>query len=311
MFDTQLTRRQFHARLAGAFAATSFAPLFAAGSAEPFALRYILGSCMYGTTALAEILPEVSKTGAQHIDVWPRVHGNQREQMDDMGHDAFAKLLVENHVRLGMLTRYDLGPFGLQEEMDVAQKFGAKIIVTGSGGPKGLEGDELKAAVKQFLEKMKPHVAAAEEHEVIIGIENHSNSLIQSPDSLRWFAEMNDSPHIGIALAPYHLPDDAQVVAQLIQDLGPHLAHFYAWQHGMGCHQKLPKDQELMQLPGRGTLDFTPIVAALKNIAYAGWVEIFMHPVPRGIPILDTTVQVTAEINRSRKYLEMCLNSDE
>ena len=78
------------------------------------------------------------------------------------------------------------------------------------------------------------------------------------------------------------------LVAQLIEDLGPGLALFYAWQHGMGCHEKLPKEQELMQMPGRGTLDFGPILSALKKIDYAGWTEIFMHPVPRGIPILDT-----------------------
>ena len=34
-----------------------------------------------------------------------------------------------------------------------------------------------------------------------------------------------------------------------------------------------------------------------------------MHPVPRGIPILDTAEEVTAEINRARRYLESCLAS--
>jgi sugar phosphate isomerase/epimerase len=77
----------------------------------------------------------------------------------------------------------------------------------------------------------------------------------------------------------------------------------------MGCHRKLPKEQELMQLPGRGRLDFVPIVAALKDINYKGWTEVFMHPVPRGIPIMPTTAEVTAEINRARDYLETCLRN--
>ena len=72
----------------------------------------------------------------------------------------------------------------------------------------------------------------------------------------------------------------------------------------MGCMEKLPKQQELLQMPGRGPLDFEPLVGALSEIDYGGWTEIFMHPVPRGIPILETTDQVTAEINRARKYLE-------
>ena len=83
---------------------------------------------------------------------------------------------------------------------------------------------------------------------------------------------------------------------------------FYAWQHGMGCMKKLPKEQELLQMPGRGKLDFAPLMEALAKSKYSGWIEIFMHPVPRGIPILETTEKVTAEINRSRDYLSKCLN---
>ena len=273
-------------------------------SEKPFELNYILASCMYGTLPLAEIVPEVKKIGSDRIDIWPRVHGDQREQVESMGNDAFAELLATHGVGLGISTRFDLGPFGLEEEMAFAQEFGASLIVTGSQGPKDLTGEELRAAVADFAEGLKPHIAAAEKHGITISIENHSSALIESPDSMRWLIEFTDSPHLGIALAPYHLPDDAQLVAQLIEDLGQGLALFYAWQHGMGCHEKLPKEQELMQMPGRGDLDFAPILSALKKTAFSGWTEIFMHPVPRGIPILDTAADVTDEINRARHYLD-------
>ena len=271
---------------------------------KPLELNYILASCMYGTLPLAEIVPEVKKIGSERIDIWPRVHGNQREQVESMGNAAFADLLATHGVELGVSTRFDLGPFGLEEEMAFAQEFGASLIVTGSEGPKDLTGEELRAAVANFAEALKPHITAAEKHGITISIENHGSALIESPDSMRWLIEFTDSPYLGIALAPYHLPDDAALVAQLIEDLGQGLALFYAWQHGMGCHEKLPKEQELMQMPGRGTLDFAPILSALKKINYTGWTEIFMHPVPRGIPILDSTADVTDEINRARHYLD-------
>ena len=271
---------------------------------KPFELNYILASCMYGTTPLAEIVPEVKKSGNEHIDIWPRVHGDQREQVEAMGNDAFAALLATHEVGLGISTRFDLGPFGLAEEMVFAQEFGASLIVTGSTGPKGLVGEELRAAVADFAEALKPHIAAAEKHDITISIENHGSALIETPDSMKWLIEFTGSPHLGIALAPYHLADDAELVAQLIADLGQGLALFYAWQHGMGCHEKLPKEQELMQMPGRGSLDFSPILSALKKINYSGWTEIFMHPVPRGIPILDSTTDVTDEINHARRYLD-------
>ena len=110
-------------------------------------------------------------------------------------------------------------------------------------------------------------------------------------------------------MAPHHLPQDAKMLADLIREIGGALTVFYAWQHGMGCHERLPKQQELLQLPGRGDLDFAPLLAALREIKFAGWTEIFMHPVPRGIPILETAQEVTAEINHAREYLERKLKS--
>ncbi len=259
---------------------------------------------MYGTTPLPEILPEVRKIGAAHLDVWPRVHGDQREQIEEMGHQKFAGHLESSGVKLGMITQYKLGPFGLKPEMPIARKFGASILISGAHGPKNLEGSELKAAVQSFLERMRPHIDAAERHGLVIGIENHGGSLLSSPDSIRWFGELAPSRNIGVALAPYHLPEDPELVASLVRDLGQNLVHFYAWQHGKGCSKKLPKAEELEQMPGRGRMDFKPIVRALGDVNYKGWTEIFMHPVPRGIPILEKTSEVTAEINRARAYLD-------
>ena len=76
----------------------------------------------------------------------------------------------------------------------------------------------------------------------------------------------------------------------------------------MGCMKPLPKEQELLQMPGRGSLDFVPILKALRKIRFKGWTEIFMHPVPRGIPILPSAEETTQEINRARSYLARCLN---
>ena len=282
----------------------SLGSLFPARTAANPGFHYVLSSCMYGKTPLEEVLPEVAKIGAEHIDIWPRVHGNQREQIEQMGREAFGRLLDQYRVKLGVVTRYDLGPFELQDEMGFAGEFGGKLLITGGRGPKGLAGVELRAAVKVFAEQMKPHIAAAEEHHVMIGIENHGNNLIDSPDAVKWLAEFAPSRALGIALAPYHLEQDASLITQLIRDLGERMVMFYAWQHGQGASKKLPKAEELEQLPGRGSLDFAPMVAALKDTRYSGFVSIFMHPVPRGIPILDSTTAVTREINRARSYLE-------
>lgn len=293
----------------------SVAPLttvLQATGTEDFRFRFLVGSSMYGELPLRDILPDVPKTGAKAIDVWPRKHGNQREQIEEMGHEAFAALLTQHGVTLGCSTRYDLGPFKLQDEMRFLAKLGGDTIVTGGDGPKEAKGAELKEAVRSFCEKLKPHLAVAEETGINLAIENHGNNLIDSADSLRWLAELSPSPRLGIALAPYHLENlglDAPQLAALIRELGPKMQVFYAWQYGMGCMKPMPKSEELMQMPGRGELDFSLLVKALQETRYAGYTEIFMHPTPRGIPILETAGQVTAEINRSRAYLENFLTS--
>ena len=304
-----IPRRQFCA-IASATATAAVLPRLGCGAEEAdFRLRYIIGSSMYGYTPLREILPDVRKTGAAAIDIWPKSHGNQREQLDELGEERFSALIKSHNVSLGCITQYKLGPFGLQNEMRLAQRLGCQTMVTGGRGPKGLKGTELKSAVAKFIEQLKPHLAVAEETGVTVAIENHANNLVDSADSLKWLAELRPSEHLAIALAPYHLPQDKRALSDLIRALGNSIAMFYAWQHGMGCAVKLPKEQELLQMPGRGELDFAPLLSSLRDIKYSGWTEIFMHPVPRGIPILESTAAVTAEINRSRAYLETILKA--
>ncbi|QDU81007.1 Xylose isomerase-like TIM barrel [Polystyrenella longa] len=281
---------------------------------EEFQLNYILNSAMYGYTDVGTIIGEVHKTGTEYIDIWPKVHGNQREQAEEMGHDAFRELLKKHDVKLGVVTCYVQGPFRLAGEMKFANSIAGPgtVLVTASGGPKDLKGTELKSAMRNFVEKMKPHVEEAEEFGCTIAIENHANALLHSPDSIRWFGEMTTSEklgsdRLGVALAPHHLPQDGELIGKIAYDLGSGVAFFYAQQHGMGSSKKLPKEQEMLQMPGRGDLDFTPILAALKKHQYQGFTEIFMHPVPRGVPILDSSSAITDAINESRMYLNKCL----
>ncbi len=287
-----MDRRQFLQFSALSALATSFG-----AQAEGAKLRYILASAMYGEMPLVTILQEMKKLGVTEIDLWPRKWGSQREQVEEMGHDAFAELLEKHGAKLGCITRYDLGPLGMDGELGLAHKLGAKILVSGGKGNAKLQGVELKAEVKKFVDHLRPYAEKAAEQGITIAIENHINNVIDTPDSLRWLADM-ETAGMGIAFAPYHLPQDNEVLASLIRHIGPRLTLFYAWEHGMGNSKPMPKDEELQQLPGRGRLDFKPMIQALKGIKFVGPVEIFMHPTPRGLPIMPKAEEVTAEINR-------------
>jgi sugar phosphate isomerase/epimerase len=295
-----MNRRRFLQSIAAA-AATPV------GAAEkPWKLNYMLASSMYGSLPLAEILPEVKKTGATAIELWPKKHGTQREEIDVIGHEKFAAMLREHGLGFGGTTRYDLGPFKLTEEIAVVKKLGGSFIVTGGSGDwKNVTPEQLKANVKGFVEKMKPYAALAAENGISIGIENHVNNLIDTPDSLRWLAdEIRTMPGIGIALAPYHLPQDTKLLSELIRHIDQKMTLFYAWEHGKGCTKPMPKEEELQQMPGRGPLDWKPLLDALKAVNFTGPTEVFMHPTPRGIPILPTAAETTAEIVRAKEYLD-------
>jgi sugar phosphate isomerase/epimerase len=303
-----ISRRALLRSAAGAVAGAAVARGAAAADA-PWQPTYILASALYGNFPLADILPEVAKTGAGSIDLWPKPHGTQREEVDTLGEEKVREMLTVAGVKLGSIACYSIGAFKLAGEFALAKRLGAEapVLVTMAPGKGDVPGVELAAAIKDFLENLRPSIAAAEESGGVIAIENHSNSLLRTPDSVRRFADAVTSDRVGVALAPHHLPQDAHLIATLAHDLGPRMKFVYAQQDGKGSKEKLPKEVELLQMPGRGPLDFGPLMRELAAQRFAGPVEIFMHPVPRGVPILDTVPAITAEVNRARAYLEALL----
>jgi sugar phosphate isomerase/epimerase len=301
-----VNRRTFLSTAAlGAVAAVRGGRANAAPAAEPWQPRWILASALYGSFPLAEILPEVAKTGADMIDLWPKPHGTQREEVDTLGEEKVKAMLATAGVQLGGIACYKVGPFKLADEFALAKRLGGAgtVLVTTAPGKGSLTGDALTAAIKAFLEKLAPSIAAADATGGVIAIENHSSSLLQTPEGIRRFAELATHDRVGVAFAPHHLPQDAALIATLARDLGPKVKFVYAQQHGKGSKEKLPKDDEMLQMPGRGPLDFVPLMRELAAMRFAGPVEIFMHPVPRGVPILDSVAAITAEVNRARSHL--------
>ena len=93
-----VSRRRFCAIAAATVTAPLLPRMSRGAEASDFRLRYIIGSSMYGYTPLNEILPDVRKTGATAIDIWPKSHGNQREQLDELGEKVFSSLLKDHDV---------------------------------------------------------------------------------------------------------------------------------------------------------------------------------------------------------------------
>jgi sugar phosphate isomerase/epimerase len=308
---TTLSRRTFLRATAGAVAVVITVKA-ADPKPAPFKLRYVLSTNQYGTMPIAEIVPQVHATGCEALDIWAGRWGNQREQIDALGHDKFAALLQQHRAKVGTYTCMDPG-FGRSEpHMRAMLKFGGDMIVAGFGGggpgAKDLRGADLRRGILAQVEKLKPIFAKAGELNVKLAIENHLNGLLEPPESLNILMEEIPEKHVGVAFAPFHLPQDPALLGRLVGDLGERLLYFYAWQFGDGSGN-LPPDVQKKQLPGVGPLDFKPMLAALKRHRFNGWTSIFMHPTPRGSALDSTPAGVSAHLNRSRDYLERTLAS--
>jgi len=300
-----LSRRTFVKAAGASVAGAALAPGRALAAAEaaadqPFRLNYLLASSLYGKVHIREIVPQVPKAGCDALDVWCPGWVPHRTQIDEMGHEAFAALLKQHKTRLGAISPYNKGPFGLTEELRVIAKLGGSLAITGSTKP----AEDLKQAMKDFIERLKPQAEVAEEVGVDIGIENHGNALLWKPDSFRYFREFAASPRLKISFAPFHLPQKSEVIAGLLREIGPKLAHIYMWQRPTN---RKKTGAALPALPGPGGMDFVPIVAALKAIRFTGWTEIFTHAHKHNGAMCETTEAVTGEVVEARRYLEACL----
>lgn len=285
-------------------------PLVVRAEKEKLQLRYTLSSALYGDMPVDEVIAEVEDAGCESLDIWRKVHATHREQIEEKGDEYLQKLLQKHNTKLGVSTCYPLGPFKQDDEMRWVKKNGGTMTVSGSGkmGEKDPVGAEAKKQTKAFFEKLKPHYELAEELGVTMAIENHKNAMLSSPDSIRYFAELNPSKNVGIAFAPHHLYDAVEEMPKLIRDIGKeNLPFIYFQEYHQSSKEKMAKEEELKQLPGFGTLDYVPILSALRDVGFDGLAEIFMHPVPRGVPMLETPGEITAAVNKSRAYIDECL----
>lgn len=263
-------------------------PLWAgqADVGDRWRMRLSTSSIHFMQLPIEQACERIAKLGFEAIDIWSAHEGCPH--LDDvatrLGPAGLKNLLARHKLKLFAFSVYR-GGYGRYSEL--LGEVGGGVAVQGSAGP--CKPDELTARMREFIEQLKPLVELAEEHDSYLAIENHGNALLDSLDSLRAFVDMNTSPRLGIALAPYHIQKRRASVPEAIRICGKQLFFFYAWQNYPGPQQ----------LPGIGPTDMTPWIQALADIGYRGYVNPFMH----GHPEPDVMI---ANLAKSRDYLKDC-----
>jgi sugar phosphate isomerase/epimerase len=286
----KLDRRDF-LKLAGAGAAAALTgscpdALGTHVEKDGWRMRLSTSSIHFMQLPIEQACEQIAKLGFEAIDIWSAHAGCPH--LDDvaqrLGAEGLKEVLAKHKLKLFAFSVYK---GGYEKYAELLGKVGGGVAVRGSA--KRCKPEEMTARMREFMENIKPLVELAEKQNSYLAIENHGGALLNSPDSLKAFVDMNESERLGIALAPYHLQTIKASVPEAIRICGKQLFFFYAWQH-------YPDAQ---QLPGVGPTDMTPWIRALADIRYGGYVNPFMH----GHPEVEV---MSANLAKSRDYLKAC-----
>ncbi len=288
-----LHRRRFVSQVARGAAA--FLPALVHGLPPParagvarWTMKLSASSIAFASLSIEQACERIARLGFEGIDIWSAHAGCPH--LDDvqkrLGGSGLKELLGRNKLRLNAFSVY---AGGYPRYAELLGASGGGVAVMGSAGP--CEPKELTRRVQAFLESLKPQLELAEKHDSSLAIENHGQSLLDSIDSIRAFVELNRSPRLGLALAPFHIQARGESVPEAILAAGSSLLFFYAWQYD----PRMSTDQ----LPGHGPADFTPWLASLERVSFRGYVNPFLHSEPPP----DATF---AALAKSRDYLNAC-----
>ncbi len=249
-------------------------------------MRLSTSSIHFMQLPIEQACERIAKLGFEAIDIWSAHEGCPH--LDDVAKrlraEGLKKLLAKHKLKLFAFSVYS---GGYERYAELLGKAGGGVAVRGSGP--ACKPEELTARMREFIESLKPLVELAEKYDSYLAIENHGNALLCSLDSFKAFVDINKSPRLGIALAPYHVQIQKASVPEAIRICGRQLLFFYAWQHY--------PDSE--QLPGVGPTDMTSWIRALADVRYRGYVNPFMH----GHPETDV---MAANLAKARDYLKDC-----
>jgi sugar phosphate isomerase/epimerase len=154
--------------------------------------------------------------------------------------------------------------------LTLARELGARCITTEPGGPVP-KGESWSAALKLFVEELKPVAEHAEKEGVLLLVEPEPDLLIETADQFLEFMQHIDSPAVGLNFDIGHAYCVKDEPEEAIPRLAPYIRHFHLEDiAATRVHHHL--------IPGEGAIDFAKVLKAIRNIGYDGWITIELYP---------------------------------
>jgi sugar phosphate isomerase/epimerase len=154
--------------------------------------------------------------------------------------------------------------------LTLARELGAPCITTEPGGPVE-PGASWSAALKLFVEMLKPVAEHAEKEGVLLLVEPEPGLLIETADQFLELMTHLDSPAVGMNFDIGHAYCVGDDPATTIPRVAKYIRHFHLEDiAATRVHQHL--------VPGDGAIDFAAALAAIRGIGYQGWITIELYP---------------------------------
>jgi len=166
---------------------------------------------------------------------------------------------------------------------------GGKILVLGSPQQRNLlPGVSPDEAADYAAEVLRAVVPVLEETSVVLALEplgpEEGDFLVTTPEAVE-LVQTIGSPQVRLHLDCKAMATESLPIAEIIRRNGSMLAHFHA-------------NDPNRRGPGFGQVDFVPILEALGQIDYQGWVS---------VEVFDYTPGIERLARQSIQYMQQCL----
>ncbi len=178
----------------------------------------------------------------------------------------------------------------LSELAYLCRELGGRVMVLGSPQQRNLlPGVSEEQAMEYAAEVLRAVMPTLEECGVVLALEplspQEGDFLLTARAGVQ-LMQMVDSPHCRLHLDVKAMSSEGQPIADILRENAAHLEHVHA-------------NDANRRGPGMGQIDFLPILQALRDIDYSGWIS---------VEVFDYEPGVEALARESIEYLQRCLN---
>ncbi|NLS91381.1 MAG: sugar phosphate isomerase/epimerase [Planctomycetaceae bacterium] len=154
--------------------------------------------------------------------------------------------------------------------IQLAGELGASCIQTEPGGPLN-PGQTWRQAAEVFYEELMPCIEVAEDEGIYLLIEPEPGLMIETFEQYLEFVGCINSPAVGLNFDIGHAFCVGQQPEDWIPRMAEHTRHYHIEDiAGSRVHAHM--------IPGEGAIDFAPVLRAIQETGYDGWVTVELYP---------------------------------